>query len=74
VVGGDYPQAAYRMSLLALLNDSDSGILTGPVAELATAPFKLKLSSGTHKIGRDGVEEISMGILERIQSQPPSRP
>lgn len=67
VVGGDYPQAAYRMSLLALLNDSDSGILTGPVAELATMPFKLKLSSGTHKVGRDGVEEISMGILERLQ-------
>ncbi|MEO7320228.1 MAG: hypothetical protein ABIW02_01160 [Nitrosospira sp.] len=67
VVGGDYPQAAYRMSLLAMLNDAESGILTGPVAELATAPFKLKVSCETYKIGRDGVEEISMGILERTQ-------
>ena len=67
VVGGDYPQAAYRMSLLARLMISESGILTGPMAELATAPFKLKLFTRIHKIGRDGVEEISMGILERTE-------
>ncbi len=67
VVGGAYPQAAYRMSLLAMLNDIQTGILTGPVAELAAAPFKLKVSTGVRKIGRDGVEEISMGVLERTQ-------
>ncbi|MEK6708034.1 MAG: hypothetical protein AABY81_04405 [Pseudomonadota bacterium] len=65
VVGGDYPQAAYRMSLLALLNDTESGILTGPVAELATAPFRLNVSRETRKINRDGVREISVGMLER---------
>lgn len=67
VVGGDFPQTAYRMSLLALLNDTESGVLTGPVAELAATPFKLKLSPETQKIGRDGVEEISTGLLERTQ-------
>ncbi len=67
VVGGAYPQAAYRMSLLATLNDIQTGILTGPMAELAAAPFKLKVFTGTRKIGRDGVEEISTGVLERTQ-------
>ena len=65
VVGGDYPQAAYRMSLLALLNDAESGTLTGPVAELATLPFRLNVSHETRKINRDGVREISVGMLER---------
>ena len=37
------------------------------MAELAAAPFKLKVFTGTHKIGRDGVEEISTGVLERTQ-------
>jgi hypothetical protein len=68
VVGGDYPQAAYRTSLLALLNNVESGALLGPVAELATAPFNLKLFPETSRIGREGVEEISTGILERTQA------
>jgi hypothetical protein len=67
VVGGAYSQAAYRMSLLAMLNDIDHGILTGSMAELAAAPFKLKVSPETRKIQRDGVEEVSVGILERTQ-------
>jgi len=68
VVGGDYPQAAYRTSLLALLNNVESGALLGPVADLATAPFNLKLFPETSRIGREGVEEISTGILERTQA------
>ncbi len=68
VVGGDYPQAAYRMSLLALLNDTESGSLTGPVAELATLPFRLNISRETRKVDRNGVREISVGMLERIES------
>jgi hypothetical protein len=68
VIGGAYPQAAYRMSLLAMLNDIDGGLLTGSMAELAAAPFKLKVSPDTRKIQRDGVEEISVGMLERTRS------
>ena len=68
VVGGDYPQAAYRMSLLALLNDTESGSLTGPEAELATLPFRLNISRETRKVDRNGVREISVGMLERIES------
>lgn len=68
VIGGAYPQAAYRMSLLAMLNDIDGGLLTGSMAELAAAPFKLKVSPDTRKIRRDGVEEISVGMLERTRS------
>lgn len=67
VVGGAYPQAAYRLSLLAMLNDIQTGMMIGPVAELASAPFKLKVSPQMRKIDRDGVEEISMGVLERTQ-------
>jgi hypothetical protein len=37
------------------------------MAELAAAPFKLKVSPETRKIQRDGVEEVSVGILERTQ-------
>ncbi len=65
VVGGDYPLAAYRLSLLALLNDPDSAELTGPVAELARLPLVLTISEHIAAVERDGVAELSEGMLTR---------
>jgi len=65
VIGGDYPLAAYRLSLLSLLGDPESESLAGPVADLARLPFALSVSGNLTKIERDGVAEISEGTLTR---------
>lgn len=68
VVGGDYPHAAYRLSLLALMGDAESRDMHGPVAELAQLPLALALEESAVQVGRDEVAEMSAGTLRKIDS------
>ena len=64
VLGENYAQTAYRMSLLALLNDPESKALTGPVADIARLPLKLAISTELQDVYQHGVAQISRGEVE----------
>ena len=64
VPGGDYATAAYRLSMLALLNEPEPA-RTGPVAELARLPLRLEIDPGAAAVGRDEVAQISGGRVVR---------
>lgn len=66
VLGENYAQTAYRMSLLALLNDPESKALSGPVADIARLPLKLALSGELADVYQHGVAQISRGEVEPL--------
>ena len=63
IIGGTYSQAAYRLSLLALLNDTESRAMTGPVADLARLPLILKIDNELTPIKENEVAEMSGGEI-----------
>lgn len=63
VVGGDYPQAAYRLSLLALLGDAQT-TGNGPLAELARLNLAVTVQDQQVAVDRAGVAEISQGTIK----------
>ncbi len=64
VLGDSYAQTAYRMSLLALLNDPESRALTGPVADIARLTLKLAISTDLQDVYQHGVALLSRGEVE----------
>ncbi len=63
VVGGDYAQSAYRLSLLALIGDPESAEMQGRIADLARLPLAVAIADEHEVVGRDGVAQISRGTL-----------
>lgn len=59
----DYELSSYRLSLLSILGDPDAAALEGPVADLARLDRKLEWSGQVASVRRDGVEEMSEGLL-----------
>ncbi|MEQ1602199.1 MAG: hypothetical protein HOP04_13270 [Methylophilaceae bacterium] len=71
VVGGGYAHAAYRFSLLALLNsETESQHSSGAVAKFAQLPIALKLQQEHIAVNRDGVASISNGMLMPLANKP----
>lgn len=64
VLGDNYALTAYRMSLLALLNDPESQALSGPVADIARLPLKLNIAGELAEVKRNGVAALSVGDVE----------
>ncbi|WP_137935864.1 hypothetical protein [Chitinivorax sp. B] len=64
VLGDNYAQTAYRLSLLALLNDPESQALNGPVADIARLPLHLDISAELAPVNRNGVAQISSGKVK----------
>jgi hypothetical protein len=63
VVSSGYALSAYRLSLLALIGDSESTEMRGRIADLARLPLKLTLSAEHETVARDEVAQISRGAL-----------
>lgn len=61
----DFATTSYRLSLMALLGDPESGSLEGPVAELARLPLSLELTGDVVDVGRFEVAQMSAGRLAR---------
>lgn len=60
VVGGGFAAASYRLSLLALLGETNIGPELAPLAEL---PVTLEWSNALETVGRGEVAQISAGRL-----------
>lgn len=68
VVSGGYALSAYRLSLLALIGDTESTEMRGRVADLARLPLGVAISDEHETVVRDEVVEISRGVLTPISS------
>ncbi|MBB5017841.1 hypothetical protein HNQ59_001111 [Chitinivorax tropicus] len=63
-LGANYAQTAYRMSLLALLNDPESQALNGPVADIARLPLRLDIQAELAMVNKNGVAQMSGGVVK----------
>lgn len=63
---GSFEESAYRLSMLALLGDTDAAGRDGPVGDLADLPYTLTALPTGVAVGRAGVATISDGHLHRL--------
>ena len=63
VIAHDYALSAYRLSLLALLNDPESAALAGTVADLARQALSVEFTDQLTPVMRGEVAAISTGVL-----------
>lgn len=68
VVSGGYALSAYRLSLVALIGDTESTEMRGRVADLARLPLGVAISDEHETVVRDEIAEISRGVLTPISS------
>lgn len=70
VAGGGFGHAAYRLSLLALLADSqDSAPADGPIGAFMRLPLKVDFESTLVEVGHDDIARISAGSIRRLSTQ-----
>lgn len=78
VAGGGFAPAAYRLSLLALLADGDSGgPADGPVGEFMRLPVEVQFGDRLMPVGEDEIAAISEGTITPRRSPvaaPPATP
>jgi hypothetical protein len=65
---GTFEESAYRLSMLSLLGDAEAADSGGPVAKLASLPYRLSVEVAETAVGRAGVARMSLGQLD----QPPT--
>lgn len=75
VPGGSFAQASYRMSLLALLRDSDADGMReageGPIADFLRMPVDVRFSEDIQPVDDDNVAAITVGeVTPRMANQP----
>lgn len=75
VPGGSFAQASYRMSLLALLRDSDADGMReageGPIADFLRMPVDVRFSEDIQPVDDDNVAAITVGeVAPRMANQP----
>jgi hypothetical protein len=75
VPGGSFAQASYRMSLLALLRDSDADGMReageGPIADFLRMPVDVRFSEDIQPVDDDDVAAITVGeVAPRMANQP----
>ena len=63
VTGGDWRDAAYRLSLLAFLGDRETQGLTDQVGAFAALPLHLEVDETLEEINRHGIARMSRGRL-----------
>lgn len=66
----DFATTSYRLSLVALLGDPESGAVDGAVAELARLPLSLRLTGETVTVGRCEIDAMSAGTMENPNRKP----
>lgn len=67
VAGGGFGHAAYRLSLLALLADSqDSAPSDGPIGAFMRLPLKVDFEPTLVEVGHDDIARISAGSIRRL--------
>ena len=68
VSGGNFGHAAYRLSLLALLADSqDSAPADGPIGAFMRLPLKVDFDTTLVDVGHDEIARISAGSIRRLR-------
>ena len=75
VPGGSFAQASYRMSLLALLRDSDADGMReageGPIADFLRMPVDVRFSEDIQPVDDENVAAITVGeVAPRMTNQP----
>jgi hypothetical protein len=60
-----FEESAYRLSMLSLLGDAEAAGSGGPVAKLASLPYRLSVRVDHIAVGRAGVARMSAGDLHR---------
>lgn len=69
VAGGDWRDAAYRLSLLAFLGDRETQGLSDPIGAFAALPLELVVDDSLEEVHRHGIARISRGrLLPRTDS------
>jgi hypothetical protein len=63
---GSFEESAYRLSMLSLLGDAEAADSGGPVAKLASLPYRLNVQIDEIAVGREGVARISAGHLYHL--------
>lgn len=72
VAGGDWRDAAYRLSLLSLLGDRETQGLSDAVGAFAKLPVRVDIEAELEEIGRHGIARMSRGhVLPLILPQTP---
>lgn len=64
VAGGEWRDAAYRLSLLAFLGDPETQGLTDAVGAFASLPLRLEIDDTLEEVGRHGIARMSKGRLQ----------
>ena len=60
---GSFEESAYRLSMLSLLGDAEAADSGGPVAKLASLPYRLTVQTDEVTVGHAGVARMSAGDL-----------
>jgi hypothetical protein len=63
---GSFEESAYRLSMLSLLGDAEAADSGGPVAKLASLPYRLNVQIDEVRVGREGVARMSAGHLYHL--------
>jgi hypothetical protein len=63
---GSFEESAYRLSMLSLLGDAEAAASGGPVANLASLPYRLAIAAEETVVGRAGVARMSVGQLHYL--------
>jgi hypothetical protein len=63
---GSFEESAYRLSMLSLLGDAEAADSGGPVAKLASLPYRLSVQIDEVPVGREGVARMSAGHLYHL--------
>jgi hypothetical protein len=63
---GSFEESAYRLSMLSLLGDAEAADSGGPVAKLASLPYRLSVQTDDILVGRAGVSRMSAGHLHHL--------
>jgi hypothetical protein len=63
---GSFEESAYRLSMLSLLGDAEAADSGGPVAKLASLPYRLAVQGDEILVHRAGVARMSVGHLHHL--------
>lgn len=74
VSGGEWRDAAYRLSLLAFLGDPETQGLTDAVGAFAALPLRLDISDVLEEVNRHGIARMSKGQLTPIHPSSSASP
>jgi hypothetical protein len=70
ISGGEWRDAAYRMSLLSLLGDKETQGLSDQVGAFATIPLQVEIEPELEEVDRNGIARMSRGRIFPLVADP----